>query len=102
MIKLATTDPKELRPLLHERIDKCNPEELEAVRKTLLMLEARRLADELAARWRKTGAPARSPRKRSPKPSVSIAPGIAIGNRGHWAIRNTQSAWFVRRLGSFG
>ena len=47
MSKLATTDPKELRPLLHERIDQCSPEELEAVRKTLLLLEARRLADEL-------------------------------------------------------
>ena len=46
MSKLATTDPNELRPLLHERIDQCSPQELEAVRKTLLMLEARRLADE--------------------------------------------------------
>ncbi len=26
MSKLATTDPEELRPLLHERIDQCNPE----------------------------------------------------------------------------
>jgi hypothetical protein len=56
MSKLATTNPEELRPLLHERIDQCNPEELEAVRKTLLMLEARRLADELgremAEDWR--------------------------------------------------
>jgi hypothetical protein len=54
--KLATTDPDELRPLLHERIDQCTPEELEAVRRTLLGLEARRLADELgrdmAEDWR--------------------------------------------------
>lgn len=47
MSKLATTDPDELRPLLHERIDQCTAEELDAVRKTLLTLEARRLADEL-------------------------------------------------------
>ena len=56
MSKIATTDPEELRPLLHERIDQCNPEELEAVRKTLLMPEARRLADEfgreMAEDWR--------------------------------------------------
>ena len=56
MSKLATIESGELRPLLHERIDQCNPEELEAVRKTLLMLEARRLADELgrdmAEDWR--------------------------------------------------
>lgn len=47
MSKLATTDPDALRPLLHERIDQCTAEELDAVRKTLLTLEARRLADEL-------------------------------------------------------
>ena len=47
MSKLATTDPNELRPLLHERIDQCSPEELDAVRKLLLELEARRLFDEL-------------------------------------------------------
>lgn len=56
MSKLATAAPEELRPLLHERIDQCSPEELDAVRKTLLMLEARRLADELgrdmAEDWR--------------------------------------------------
>ena len=58
MSKLATTDPTELRPLLHERIDQCSPEELEAVRKTLLVLEARRLAAELGrelAEDRRTG-----------------------------------------------
>lgn len=58
MSKLATTDPKELRPLLHERIDQCNPDELDAVRKTLLLLEAHQLADELGremAEDRRTG-----------------------------------------------
>ena len=49
MSKLATADPKELRPLLHERIDQCSPEELEAVRKLLLECEAKRLFDEMAA-----------------------------------------------------
>ena len=38
MSKLATTDPNELRPLLHERIDQCSPEELDAVQKLLLEL----------------------------------------------------------------
>ena len=47
MSPLATTDPKELRPLLRERIEHATDEELEAVRKALLALEARRLADEL-------------------------------------------------------
>ena len=56
MSPLATTDPKELRPLLRERIEHATDEELEAVRKALLALEARRLADELGrefeADWR--------------------------------------------------
>ena len=47
MSKLTTSDPNELRPLLHERIDQCSPEELVAVRKLLLELEARRLFDEV-------------------------------------------------------
>ena len=58
MSKLATTDPTELRPLLHERIDQYSPEELETLRKTLLVLEARRLAGELGrelAEDRRTG-----------------------------------------------
>ena len=42
------TDPKELRPLLHERIEHATDEELEAVRKALLAIEARRLADEIS------------------------------------------------------
>ena len=47
MSTLATTDPKLLRPLLRERMDTCSDEESEAVRKALLLLEARRIADEL-------------------------------------------------------
>ena len=49
MSDLATTDPEQLRPLLHERIDQCNPEELEAVRKLLLEWEAKRLFAAMAA-----------------------------------------------------
>lgn len=48
MNKLATANPDELRPLLHERIDQCTPEELDAVRKVLLEWEARRLFGEMA------------------------------------------------------
>ena len=51
MNKLATTDPKELRPLLHERIDQCSPEELEAVRQALLKFEAERLIAEVGAEF---------------------------------------------------
>ena len=47
MSTLTTTDPKELRSALHERIDHCSDAELEAMRKALLAFEARRLADEL-------------------------------------------------------
>ena len=43
MSQLATTDPQQLRALLHERLDHCSDMELEAVRKTLLQLEAERL-----------------------------------------------------------
>ena len=49
MSTLTTTDPKELRSALHERIDHCSDAELEAMRKALLAFEARRLADELSA-----------------------------------------------------
>ena len=51
MSKLATTDPNELRPLLHERIDHCSPVELEAVRQTLLKFEAERLIAEVGAEF---------------------------------------------------
>ena len=49
MSDLAMTDPERLRPLLHERIDQCSPEELEVVRKLLLEWEARRLFATMAA-----------------------------------------------------
>ena len=49
MSTLVTTDPKELRPLLHERIERATDEELEAVRKALLKLEAERAFAEMAA-----------------------------------------------------
>ena len=41
------TDPKELRPLLHERIEHATDEELEAVRKALLKLELDRQVEEM-------------------------------------------------------
>ena len=47
MSMLATTDPKALRPLLHERIEHATDEELEAVRKALLLFEAKRAFDEV-------------------------------------------------------
>lgn len=47
MSPLVTTDPKELRPLLHARIDQCTDAELEAVRKALLLIEAERLAQSV-------------------------------------------------------
>ena len=43
MSPLATTDPQQLRALLHERLDHCTDAELDAVRKALLQLEADRL-----------------------------------------------------------
>ena len=43
MSQLATNDPQQLRALLHERLDQCSDVELDAVRKTLLQLEAERL-----------------------------------------------------------
>jgi len=47
MSPLATTDPKELRSLLHERIEHATDEELEAVRKALLKLEIHHVREEL-------------------------------------------------------
>lgn len=47
MSPLATTDPKELRPLLHERIDRLADEELESVRQALLKLEIHQVREEL-------------------------------------------------------
>jgi hypothetical protein len=48
MSTLATAEPNELRPLLHERIDQCSLEELDALRKLLLEREAKRLFDAMA------------------------------------------------------
>ncbi len=48
-LMVRTKDPKELLPLLHERLDSATDEELTAVHKMLVELEARRLADELGA-----------------------------------------------------
>jgi hypothetical protein len=39
--------PEELRPLLHQRLDAATHDELEAVHRMLLEMEARRLFDEL-------------------------------------------------------
>ena len=47
MSTLANPDPKELRPLLRERIEHASEEELEAVRKALLLCEAKRAFDEV-------------------------------------------------------
>ena len=52
MSTLATTDPKELRSILRERLEHCTEEELEAVRKALLQLEINRLVDEMGAEAR--------------------------------------------------
>ena len=49
MSPLATTDPQQLRALLHERLDHCTDAELEAVRKALLQFEAERLLASIGA-----------------------------------------------------
>ncbi len=41
--------PEELRPLLHQKLDSASDEEVLAVHRLLLKMEARRLADELGA-----------------------------------------------------
>ena len=43
------TDPKKLLPLLHQRLDDASAEEISAVHRFLLRLEAHRLADELGS-----------------------------------------------------
>ena len=45
--------PQELRPLLHQRLDAATDEELAAVHRMLLEMEARRLADELGDEMQK-------------------------------------------------
>ena len=47
MSTLATTDPKELRPLLHERIEHATDEDLLAMRNLLLEIEIRRVREQL-------------------------------------------------------
>ena len=47
MSTLATADPEELRPLLRERIEHASEEELDAMRKALLLFEAKRSFDEV-------------------------------------------------------
>ena len=49
MSTLADVDPKDLRPLLHEQIDRLTEEEMDAVRRALLKLEAKRRLDGLRA-----------------------------------------------------
>ncbi len=49
MSTLATKGLNELRTTLHERIDHCTEDELEAVRKALLKLEAERAFAEMSA-----------------------------------------------------
>ena len=48
-VTVQSTDPKELRPLLHAEVDKLRDEDLAAARRALLEIETRRLADELGA-----------------------------------------------------
>ena len=49
MSTLATTDPKELRPLLHAEIDRLPDNHLAAAHRLLQEMEIQRLVDELGA-----------------------------------------------------
>ena len=49
MSTLTTTNPKELRPLLHKKLDEIPDAELEATHKALLQLELDRLVAEMGA-----------------------------------------------------
>ena len=49
MSKLGTADFDQLRLLLHKRIERCSPAELEAVRKLLLECEAKQLFATMAS-----------------------------------------------------
>ena len=51
MSTLATTDPKELRSALHERMDQLNEEDLLAVRNLLLEIEIRRVREQLGCEF---------------------------------------------------
>jgi hypothetical protein len=61
---LAPIDPKELRPLLHKRIDECAAEDLALLHRVMLELERDRLLEGLNAdfdRDRDAGRLARLP-----------------------------------------
>jgi hypothetical protein len=45
----TTLDPKELRPLLHKKLDELPDAELEAAHKALLLIEAKQLMDGVSA-----------------------------------------------------
>ena len=45
--------PEELRPLLHQRLDVATDEEITAIHRMLMEMEARRLADELGDEMQK-------------------------------------------------
>ena len=47
MSTLANVDPKDLRPLVHERIDQLSEQELESIRQVLLDLEIRHLRESV-------------------------------------------------------
>ena len=47
MNTLANVDPKDLRPLVHERIDQLAENELESIRQALLDLEIRHLRESV-------------------------------------------------------
>ena len=47
MNTLANVDPKDLRPLVHERIDQLTDNELESIRQALLDLEIRHLRESV-------------------------------------------------------
>lgn len=64
MSMAAPTDPNQLRPLLHERIDQCAAEELPLLHRVLLELERDRLVSDLNAQFdqnREAGRLARLP-----------------------------------------
>ena len=49
MAGTASEKPEELRPVLHEQIDKLAADDLPLVHRVLLQLEAERLAEEITA-----------------------------------------------------
>ena len=64
MSTLAPTDPNELRPLLHERLDQCAAADLPLLHRVMLELERDRLVAEVNAEFdrdRDSGRLARLP-----------------------------------------